>query len=166
VAKRRILKIEIVKRADGAGLLRCTRADGTVTWQKQSERHAEHFTHHDLTHFAVETTLGYGQGFFGLIASGWDIGDTTGKGARGPLPDEAGEVECVVGLFDSERGSGMLWTADEFAQFAPRRLTRKLDEAAIRGIRSSRGDLFRRWAGVEISGKLELEYLRLEPIAR
>jgi uncharacterized C2H2 Zn-finger protein len=159
VVKRRILKIEIVKRADGAGLLRCTRADGTVTWQKQSERHALHFTHHDLTHFAVETTLGYGQGFFGLIASGWDIEDTTGKGARGPLPDEAGEVESVVGLFDSERGSGTLWTADEFAQFAPRRLTRKLDEAAIRGIRSSRGDLFRRWAGVEISGKLELEYL-------
>ena len=154
-----MLKIEIVKRADGAGLLRCTRADGSVTWQRQSERHAVHFTHHDLTHFAVETTLGYEQGFFGLIASGWDIEDTTGKGARGPLPNEAGEVESVVGLFDSERGSGTLWTADEFAQFAPRRLTRKLDEAAIRGIRSSRGDLFRRWAGVEISGKLELEYL-------
>jgi hypothetical protein len=154
-----MLKIEIVKRADGAGLLRCTRADGSVTWQKQSERHAVHFTHHDLTHFAVETTLGYEQGFFGLIASGWDIEDTTGKGARGPLPGEAGEVESVVGLFDSERGSGTLWTPEEFAQFAPRRLTRKLDEAAIRGIRSSRGDLFRRWAGVETGGKLELEYL-------
>ncbi len=154
-----MLKIEIVKRADGAGLLRCTRADGSVTWQKQSERHAAHFTHHDLTHFAIETTLGYEQGFFGLIASGWDIEDTTGKGARGPLPDEAGEVESVVGLFDSERGSGTLWTPDEFAQFAPRRLTRKLDEAAIRRVRSSRGELFRRWAGVEIGGKLELEYL-------
>jgi len=116
-------------------------------------------TTHDLTHFAVETTLGYEQGFFGLIASGWDIEDTTGKGARGPLPDEAGEVESVVGLFDSERGSRTLWTPDEFAQFAPRRLTRKLDEATIRGIRSSQRDLFRRWAGVEIGGKLELEYL-------
>jgi uncharacterized C2H2 Zn-finger protein len=120
-----MLKIEVVKRTDGAGLLRCTRADGSVTWQKQSQQHAAH---------------------------------TTGKGARGPLPDEAGEVECIVGLFDSERGSGTLWTPDEFAHFAPRRLTRKLDEAAIRGIRSSRGDLFRRWAGVEIGGKLQLEY--------
>jgi uncharacterized C2H2 Zn-finger protein len=157
--ERESLKIEIIKRPDGAGLLRCTRADGSVTWQKQSERHAVHFTHHDITHFAVETTLGYEQGFFGLIASGWDIEDTTGMGARGPLPDEAGEVESVVGLFDSERGSGTLWTPDEFAQFAPRRLTRTLDEAAIQGIRSSRGDLFRRWAGVEIGGKLELEYV-------
>jgi hypothetical protein len=159
VVKRRTLKIEIVKRADGAGLLRCTRADGSVTWQKQSERHAVHFTYHDLTHFAVETTLGYERGFFGLIASGWDIEDTTGKGARGPVPDEAGEVETLVGLFDSERGSLTLWTSEEFAQFAPRRLTRKLDEAAIRGIRSIQADLFRRWSQVEIGGQLELEYL-------
>ena len=67
---------EIVKRADGAGLLRCIRENGSVTWQKQSERHAVHFTHHDLTHLAIETTLGYEQGFFGLIASGWNIEDT------------------------------------------------------------------------------------------
>ena len=81
-------------------------------------------------HFAIE--IPFEQGFFGLIASGWDIEDTTGKGARGPLPDEAGEVESVAGLFDSERGSGTLWTADEFALFASRKLTRTLDEAAIR----------------------------------
>ena len=154
----RMLKIEIVKRTDGAGLLRCIRADGSVTWQKQSERHARHFTHHDLTHFAVETTLAYESGFFGLIAAGWDIEDTTGKGTRGPIPAEAGEVESVVGLFDSERSSGTLWTTDEFAQFAPRKLTRTLDEAAILAIRSGRADLFRRWAAVEVGGKLELEY--------
>jgi hypothetical protein len=51
------MKVEIVKRADGAGVLRCTRADGSVTWQKQ-EKHGVHFALHDLTHFAVETTLG------------------------------------------------------------------------------------------------------------
>jgi hypothetical protein len=152
------VKIEIVKRVDGAGLLRCTRADGSVTWQKQSQRHAVHFTHHDLTHFAVETTLGYKQGFFGSIASGWDIEDTTGKGTRGPLPEEAGEVESVVGLFDAERAAGTLWTADEFANSAPRRMTRSLDEAAIRAIRSARAHLFRRWAEVEIGGKLELQF--------
>jgi uncharacterized C2H2 Zn-finger protein len=155
---RRMLMIEIVKRTDGTGLLRCIRADGSVTLQKQTERHAEHFTHHDLTHFAIETALGYEQGFFGLIASGWNSEDTTGKGARGPLSDEAVEVENAVGLFDSERGSGTFWTADEFAQFAPRKLTRTLDEAAIRAIRSCRAELFRRWGAIEVGGKLELEY--------
>jgi len=151
-----MLKIEIVKRADGDGLLRCTRADGSVTWQKQANRHAAHFTYHDLTHFAVETTLGYKQGFFGLIASGWDIEDTTGKGPRGPIPPEAGEVERIVGLFDTERASGTLWTAEEFAQYTTPNLTRILDDATIQAIRSARSDLFRRWSEVATGGKLEL----------
>jgi hypothetical protein len=89
-----------------------------------------------------------------------DIEDTTGKGARGPLPDEAGEVESVVGLFDSERGSGTLWTADEFAQFAPRRLTRKLwTKRRFEVFDRAEGTCSGAGAGVEISGKLELEYL-------
>ena len=74
-----MLKIEIVKQPDGAGVLRCTRKDGSVTWQKQT-KHAAHFALHDLTHYAVESTLGCRQGFFGLVAEGWDIEDTTGKG--------------------------------------------------------------------------------------
>lgn len=147
-----------MKRGDGAGLLRCHRADGSVTWQKQPERHALHFTLHDLTHYAVETALGYEQGFFGLIAAGWDVEDTTGKGARGALPEEALEVERLVGLFDSERGSGAIWTAEEFAEFAPREMVRRLDEASIRAVRSTRAELFRRWGAVEIGGSLELEY--------
>ena len=92
------MKVQINKRADGSGVLRCIRADGSATWQKQTDRHAAFFALHDLTHFAVETTLGYRRGFFGLIAEGWEIDDTTGKGARGPLPPEAGEVEELVGL--------------------------------------------------------------------
>lgn len=146
-----VLKIEIAKRANGAGVLRCTREDGSVTWQKQA-KHGEHFALHDLTHFAVETALGYRRGFFGLIAEGWEVEDTTGKGARGPLPAEALEVERIVGLFDSERGSGMLWTAEEFNEFAPRVLT----DADILKVRASRGELFRRWSAVAPGQKLEL----------
>src|SRR5579862_7984108 len=101
-----MLNVQIVKRADGGGVLRCMRADGSVTWQKQKTQHAEHFALHDLTHFAVESTLGYRRGFFGLIAEGWEIEDTTGKGSRGALPPEAGEVELIVGMFDMERASG------------------------------------------------------------
>src|ERR1035438_8851808 len=83
-----MLQIEILKQSDGSGVLRCTRADGSVSWQKQA-KHAAHFALHDLTHYAVETALGYKQGFFGLIARGWEVEDTTGKGARGAIPPEA-----------------------------------------------------------------------------
>src|ERR1700682_3030828 len=114
----RMLLIQLTKRPDGSGLLRCVRANGSVTWQKQSSRHAPHFALHDLTHFAVESTLGFRRGFFGLIAEGWEVDDTTGKGARGPLPEEAAVVERIVGLFDTDRASATLLTADEFNEYA------------------------------------------------
>lgn len=146
-----MLRIEILKQSDGSGILRCTRHDGSVTWQKQT-RHAAHFALHDLTHYAVETTLGYRRGFFGLIAKGWEIEDTTGKGTRGALPAEALEVERIVGLFDAERGSGSLWTPEEFSQFAPRPLTAE----EILNVRSTRAALFRKWAETAPGQKLEL----------
>ncbi len=148
-----MLRIEITKQPDGSGLLRCTRDDHSSTWQKQT-RHAAHFALHDLTHYAVETGLHYRQGFFGLIAQGWDVEDTTGKGARGPLPPEALEVEKIVGLFDSERGSSALWTAEEFNLFAPRPMT----AAELQSVRSLRAELFRQWSAVPVGGVLQLNF--------
>jgi hypothetical protein len=68
-----------------------------------------------------------------LIAKGWNVEDTTGKGARGALPREAAEVEQIVGLFDTERGSGAIWTAEEFNMFAPRVLFRQWSEVPVGG---------------------------------
>src|SRR5271169_6570573 len=116
-----MLGIQMTKRADGGFVLRCVRADGSATWQKQGG-HAAFFALHDLTHFAVESTLGYERGFFGLIAQGWEIEDTTGKGSRGHLPPDAVEVERIVGMFDTERGSGVLLTAEDFINHGPRQL--------------------------------------------
>ena len=139
-------------------MLRCTRSDGSVTWQKQT-RHAAHFALHDLTHYSVETALKYHQGFFGLIAEGWDVEDTTGKGNRGELPAEALEIERIVGLFDAERASGTLWTAEEFNENAPRRLT----EEEIYAVQKLRGELFEKWFAVAPGEKLELEFSRESP---
>ena len=108
------MRVELVRRADGRTTLRCTRADGSVTWQTQRTGHAAFFTLHDLTHYAVETELGFREGFFGLVARGWEIDDTTGKGRRGPLPPEALVVEQLVGALDRERTSSTPWAAAEF----------------------------------------------------
>jgi len=148
-----MLHIEIAKRPDGVGVLRCTRDDGSVTWQKQT-RNAAHFALHDLTHYAVERALGYRRGFFGLIAEGWEVDDTTGKGSRGALPDEALEVERIVGLFDAERNSGQRWSREEFNKFAPRELT----EADIQSVRRLRAELFAQWSAIAPGEKLELTF--------
>jgi hypothetical protein len=148
-----MLSIEILKQPDGTGMLRCTRTDGSITWQKQA-KHAAHFALHDMTHYAVESALGYRRGFFGLIAEGWEVEDTQGKGTRGALPAEAIEVEKIVGLFDAERASGTLWTAEEFSQFAPRLLT----EEEIQKVRALRSGLFRQWSEIAPGQKLELTF--------
>ncbi len=151
--KAAVLKIEIVKQPDGTGLLRCTRPDGSVTWQKQT-RHASHFALHDLTHYAVETCLAFRRGFFGLIAEGWNIEETTGKGGRGALPPEALQVERIVGLFDAERASAVLWTCAEFNQWAPRAFT----DDDIQSVRALRDALFQQWFSIAPGEKLELTF--------
>jgi hypothetical protein len=150
------VRVRITKRPDGAGVLHCTRTDGSVTWQKQRERNAPFFALHDLTHFAVETTLGYRRGFFGLVAEGWDIEDTTGKGKRGPLPDEAGEVESIVGFFFTERANGAIWAAQEFNAVSG--AARQLTAEELAAVRNRCGELFRQWSAVPAGESIELEY--------
>jgi hypothetical protein len=153
------LRVRITKRPDGGGVVHCTRADGSVTWQKQ-DRHAGFFALHDLTHFAVETTLGFRQGFFGLVAAGWDLEDTTGKGKRGHLPDEALEVEQWVGMLDRERGGGTLWTAEEFNDVmrtaSAGKAVRQVSADDLIRLRARRSDLFQQWAAVTAGCSLEL----------
>ena len=153
------MRVQITKCADGAGVLRCVRDDGSVTWQKQTDRHAAYFSLHDLTHFAVETALGFRRGFFGLIAEGWDIEDTTGKGARGPLPPEAGQAETIVGLFSAERAGGVIWTVDEFNEFGAMTGARKLTFDEIVRVKKKRSELFQQWAEVAPGATLALTFV-------
>lgn len=110
--------LQFTKRKDGRSVLRCVRPDGSSTWQRHQASQAAFFPIHDLTHYAVETVLGFHSGFFGLLAEGWEIEETTGKGDRGPLPDEAIEVEYIVGALSAERAGDPGLTAEEFNRLA------------------------------------------------
>ena len=57
------LTIRIKKKPDGSAALSCQRADGSVTWQRQTGPQGAFFPLHDLTHYAVETELGLEQAF-------------------------------------------------------------------------------------------------------
>lgn len=159
-----MLLIQITKRTDGSGVRRCVREDGSATWQKQTAN-AAFFALHDLTHFAVESTLGFQRGFFGLIASGWDVDDTTGKGSRGPLPDEALEVEHIVGVLDSERACGETWSAADFnthaaihAASAGKGPPRVLTDDELRTVRARRAELFSKWLASPPGAAIELKW--------
>lgn len=161
------LQITFHARHDGDVVMRCTRADGTATWQRQSGPHAMFFPLHDLTHYAVETELGARDGFFGLIAAGWDIDDTGGKGVRGRLPPEAVLVEHLVGLLSQERmgGSDELTAATIGEMVAPlvargELVAPRLDDAAVARVRSRRDELHDAWARCPVDSPFSLPYRR------
>lgn len=159
-----MLTVQITKRADGASVLRCVRADGSATWQKQ-DRHASFFALHDLTHFAVESTLGFQNGFFGLIDKGWDIDDTTGKGAPGRLPPEAIAVEHIVGLLDSELAGDVILAVEEFNRLAAAQMAnlydsapRMLSDEELQRVRARCSELFWQWRELPPGSTLELRW--------
>lgn len=159
--------IQLTKRGDGGAVLRCRRADGSVTWQTHQGARAAFFPSHDLTHFAVESELPGTVAFYGLIAAGWDIEDTTGKGARGPLPPEAVMVEHFVGLLDVERGSGHWMSGAEFrsALEDAGKPAPLLDDDALTRIRARRSELLARWRGLAPGATLELEFSQSSPLS-
>ena len=157
--------IQFTRRTDGGALLKCIRADGSTTWQRQDDDRAAFFPIHDLTHYAVETELGFSRGFYGLIAEGWEIAATTGKGDRGPLPNEALEVEYFVSAFMAERASGTPSPAEEFNQLAanfaevrgmpaPRHLT----DAELAKVRERYNELAMKWQSLAPGETLELVF--------
>jgi hypothetical protein len=157
--------IRLTKRRDGSVVLRCDRADGTATWQRQNGQLASVFPYHDMTHYVVESELGFRSGFFGLVANGWEISDTGGKSARGPLPPEAVVVEQVVGLFDVQRALGVEWTADEMNEHARTYVSgrggpevRPLTGEEIARVRARVQQLVQRWKEMAPDETLELPF--------
>lgn len=168
------LTIRIKKNADGSAALTCLRADGSVTWQRQQGRQGLFFPRHDLTHFAVETELGFRRGFYGLVAEGWDISDFGAPWPRGRIPADAEPAELIVGFFDMERAAGTTWRADDFndkaaAYFRDHRITGtppSLTDDQIDRVRARMRSLFARWDAIAPGGSLELLFEPPNRVAR
>ena len=161
------LGITFRTRPDGVVVMHCARADGTATWQRQHGPRAAFFPMHDLTHFAVETVLGARDAFFGLIAAGWDIGETDGKGARGPLPPEAVLVEHLVGVVSQDRlgGSAPLTAAELEEMLSPLVARGELPRARVTDgglarARAERDRLQDAWARCPTDTPFTLDYHR------
>lgn len=93
--------------------------------------------------------------------------DTSGKGAKAPIPTEAVAVEHIVGLLDLERAGGAKWTAAELneqaAGFATARgwpAPRLLTDAALAGIRTRLRELFALWAALAPGATREISFDR------
>lgn len=159
------LVIRIKKNADGRSSLSCTRPDGSTTWQSMKNAQAAFFPRHDLTHYAVETVLGHRQGFYGLVADGWDLTDFGTPWPRGRVPNESVLSEMIVGLLDLERATGQIVPAED----VNKRLRDFCSENGLAEplavtdddlwkVRQRRGELFAMWEAVKPGDALELPF--------
>jgi hypothetical protein len=162
------LLIRIKKNKDGSASLTCIRADGSATWQRQDGQRGAVFPPHDMTHYVIESTLGYRNAFYGLIADGWEFSDFGTPFPRGPLPQEAREVEALVGAFDLERrmgDRGLSAELNEQVRFALGRgalrfSARQLTDEELSRVRQALADVFARWWAVDAGSALELPFER------
>jgi hypothetical protein len=160
------LTIKIKKKTDGNAALSCVRADGSTTWQRQEGAQGAFFPLHDLTHYSVETVLGFRHAFYGLVSDGWDLSSFGDRTAGRAIPDEAELVEVIVGFFDTERASGVVSSADDFNwKIRTYRENRQLPPTAFRmtdemlgRIRVVRGELFAAWRALPPGETLMLSF--------
>ena len=159
------LTIRIKKNRDGTAALSCTRADGSVTWQKQNGQQARFFPRHDLTHYAVETVLGHRKGFYGLVADGWNLTDFGAPWPRGPMPADMDPSELIVGFLDTERASGTRWSAEDlndkiklYNETQHTSYDLQLTDEVLGQIRKRRSELFTMWDEVPPGETLELAF--------
>jgi hypothetical protein len=161
------LQIDFERRPDGSVVTNYVRSDGTRTWEHHRDRRAVYFPWHDLIHFAVETRLREENGFYGLVAEGWNIGDMDGKSSRGRLPAAAILVEHLTGLFAGELSTGHELNIEDFNLHlanaaAQLQVTAPvISPAEIADIRSEVRRLQNEWADVPSGGRLSLTF-RLE----
>jgi hypothetical protein len=162
------LLIRIKKKPDGSAALTGVRRDGSSTWQQQNGQIGRIFPLHDLTHYAVEIVLGCREGFFGLLASGWQISDFAAPWPNGRPPAEARLVELLVGYFDLERMTGERTSAAEINQRIEAavadgtlpRVAFRIDDAQVAEIHDKRAELFARWNALAAGDALELQFER------
>ncbi|BDC49416.1 hypothetical protein F183_A17320 [Bryobacterales bacterium F-183] len=126
------MQIELTKRADGGGTLRCIRVDRSITWRSAPR------PLYDLTRFAVESSLGLMDGYWGAVASGVALGDADAAEPEG----EALLSLRLAQKFDVELAGVIAWRAAELE------LGIEITEAMLDEIRTLRDRLFREWFAV------------------
>jgi len=94
----------ITKNINKPHIIRYKRDDGTDTWMKADD----FLVRHDLSHYAIEKTLGYKTAFIGLLNNGMDIRDFEDREKRLKIivTQEACYAENMANLFLIEKIQG------------------------------------------------------------
>jgi hypothetical protein len=106
-----------------------------------------------LAHYVVERALGLREGFLGLVASGWDIGDFERKGVARRLPAEAilaevaaGEISRQAMMWQWSSAEDYVWAVEAAVrQSQPEYRLPAIAHETFEGMRAELLDLRQRW---------------------
>ena len=135
--------------------LTCVRDDGTVTW---THLHSG-FVHHDFAHYVVETTLGFENAFFGLVAKGYDIPDFSEPKATRlfEIPREAMNTEPIVSLLQAEVLDGGTDREGVFRDHDAS-LSVSVTDAQLELMRQKMRELLERWHSLQPGASMTLHF--------
>ena len=155
------MQLRISKHLDKPHTLLYRRDNGTETWMASDE----FFVRHDLSHYAIEKTLGYRRAFLGMVNEGMDIRAFEDRNARSQMAisAEAGWAENMANLFLMETAQGVVndfnaVLTEAFVRIGAGVGPAYLSEEEIAAIRTLLKQLLTDWAALPVGETLVLEF--------
>ena len=157
------MQILFKKEAGKPHSMRYVRDNGSVAWQRCDD----YLIQHDLTHFAVETTMNWRDGFYGMIARGVEITDfEKPKSEKPAIPREAAYAEAMANALQRELSAAQNFDTQNFDEsFAVNLGTMKIEppfvgisEEKINVVRAKIRRLWHVWQNLPIGETLELTF--------
>ncbi|MBV9988757.1 MAG: hypothetical protein JO301_13850 [Chitinophagaceae bacterium] len=155
------MQIRFTKHTGKAHTIKYIRDDGTETWMQADE----FFIRHDLSHYALEKTLGYKTAFNGMINSGMDIKDFEDRQKRQAMKmtNEAAYAENMANLFLGEVLQGNFEDFNAVQQqtlhfINPQIPALNLDENNIQAVRTCLRQLLEDWEALPGGETMEFAF--------
>ena len=155
------MELQITKNTAKPHIVLYKRDNGTETWMQADD----YFVRHDLSHYAIEKTLGYSTAFMGMLNNGMDIRDFENREKRKQLTvtKEAWYAENMANLFLIEIAQGKF---DDFNQVASSAFANmsldfpapQLSATAIDAIRKYLQELLQSWSNLPTGQTLVLSF--------
>lgn len=156
------MQLLITKYQDKKNVIKYIRNNGTETWMYSDD----FFVLHDLSHFALEKTLGYTSAFMGMLNNGTAIQDFEDRDTRKKLTitKEALYAENMANLFLIETVQGNFTNLNEVIKQAHDAVTTNypapvLTDENITNIRTALRQLISNWRSLPAGKTLQLEYI-------
>ena len=138
--------------------LTCIRENGSVTWTHLHRG----FVQHDFGHYVVETTFGLEEGFFGLVAKGYDIPDFSDPKSTRPfeIPNEAIDIESIVALLQADLAEYLGDSGESDGIFRDHRgaLSMDITDTQLVKMRQRLCALLERWQALPPGGSMGLQF--------